>query len=102
MVGKIHSRKADQAAKPGIATVHEWCTSVAISWAKKVELAKCDTSVGFPKSSHIYVYVCTSLLTYILRLHINCDWTLENRPNVTLHLLHFIVSEIHTLPGLAD
>ena len=27
--------------------------SVAISWAKKVQLAKCDISVGFPKSSHI-------------------------------------------------
>ena len=34
MVGKIRSRKADQAAKPGIATVHGWCMSVAISWAK--------------------------------------------------------------------
>ena len=27
--------------------------SVAISWAKKVQLAKCDIMVGFPKSSHI-------------------------------------------------
>ena len=50
--GKIHSRKADQAAKPGIATVHGQYMSVAISWAKKVQLAKCDISVGFPKSSH--------------------------------------------------
>ena len=28
--------------------------NVAISWAKKVQLAKCDISVSFPKSSHIY------------------------------------------------
>ena len=28
--------------------------SVTISWAKKVQLAKCDISVGFPKFSHIY------------------------------------------------
>ena len=27
--------------------------NVAISWAKKVQLAKCDILVGFPKSSHI-------------------------------------------------
>ena len=27
--------------------------SVAISWAKKVQLAKCDISVSFPKFSHI-------------------------------------------------
>ena len=31
--------------------------SVAISWAKKVQLARCDDSVGFPKSSHIYAYI---------------------------------------------
>ena len=30
--------------------------SVAISWAKKVQLARCDISVGFPKSSHIYLF----------------------------------------------
>ena len=43
--------------------------SVAISWANKMQLAKCDIMVGFPKSSHIYVlstgfyssmYVCNS------------------------------------------
>ena len=28
--------------------------SVAVSWAKKVQLAKCDILVSFPKSSHIY------------------------------------------------
>ena len=27
--------------------------SVAISWANKMELAQCDISVSFPKSSHI-------------------------------------------------
>ena len=31
--------------------------SVAISWANKMQLAKCDIMVGFPISSHIYV--CT-------------------------------------------
>ena len=30
--------------------------SVAISWAKKVELAKCDILASFPKSSHIAMY----------------------------------------------
>ena len=29
--------------------------SVAISWAKKVQLAKCDILVGFPKSSYIFL-----------------------------------------------
>ena len=28
--------------------------SVAISWANKMQLAKCDIMVGFPISSHIY------------------------------------------------
>ena len=54
MVSKIRSRKADQAAKPGIATVHGQCMSVAISWANKKQLAKCVYMVSFPISSHIY------------------------------------------------
>ena len=29
--------------------------SVAISWANKMQLAKCDIMVGFPISSHIYI-----------------------------------------------
>ena len=29
--------------------------SVAISWANKMQLAKCDIMVGFPISSHIYL-----------------------------------------------
>ena len=28
--------------------------SVAISWANKMQLAKCDIMVGFPISSHIF------------------------------------------------
>ena len=28
--------------------------SEAISWANKMQLAKCDIMVGFPISSHIY------------------------------------------------
>ena len=40
MVGKIRSRKADQSAKPTIATVHGQCMSMAISWANKKQLAK--------------------------------------------------------------
>ena len=36
--------------------------SVAISWANKMQLAKCDIMVGFPISSHI----CTLLLLLIL------------------------------------
>ena len=53
MVSKIRSRKADQAAKPGIATVHGHM-SVAINWANKKQLAKCVYMVGFPISSHKY------------------------------------------------
>ena len=30
--------------------------SVAISLVKKVQLAKCNISVGFPKSSHIILW----------------------------------------------
>ena len=29
--------------------------SVAISWANKMQLAKCDIMVGFPISSHILI-----------------------------------------------
>ena len=37
--------------------------SVAISWANKMQLAKCDIMVGFPISSHIYgIYVYTIYL----------------------------------------
>ena len=34
--------------------------SVAISWANKMQLAKCDIMVGFPISSHIYIMLCSS------------------------------------------
>ena len=37
MVRKTCSRKADQLAKPGNATVHEWYMSVAISWGNKMK-----------------------------------------------------------------
>ena len=41
--------------------------SVAISWAKKVQLAEYDISVSFPKSSHTFwtylIYVSTVLLS---------------------------------------
>ena len=57
MVDKIRSRKEDQAAKPGIATVHGQCMSVAISWVNKKQLAKCVYMVGFPISSHICILV---------------------------------------------
>ena len=36
--------------------------SVAISWARKVQLAKCDIMVGFPKSSHILYITIVKLL----------------------------------------
>ena len=67
MVGKIHSRKVDQAAKPGIAAVHGQCMSVAISWAKKVQLAKCNILVGFPKSSHILQLKAVSYWSLVIR-----------------------------------
>ena len=31
--------------------------SVAISWANKMQLAKCDIMVGFPISSHIIIII---------------------------------------------
>ena len=44
--------------------------SVAISWAKKVQLAECDISVDFPKSSHIYIYIYIYIIFIYLYLHI--------------------------------
>ena len=40
--------------------------SMGISWAKKVQLAKCDISVGFPKSSHIWFFSMSLLLSLLL------------------------------------
>ena len=37
MVGKSHSTKTDQLAKPGNATVNGQCISVAINWANEME-----------------------------------------------------------------
>ena len=48
--------------------------SVAISWAKKVQLAKCDIMVGFPKFSHIYVVnriVITAIIYHALHAYEN-------------------------------
>ena len=39
--------------------------SVAINWAKKVQLAKCDILVGFPKSSHICKAVLSDMRSHI-------------------------------------
>ena len=39
--------------------------SVAISWANKIQLAKCDIMVGFPISSHIYGVSYINTLHYI-------------------------------------
>ena len=36
--------------------------SVAISWANKMQLAKCDIMVGFPISSHIFIMLRARLL----------------------------------------
>ena len=33
--------------------------SGTISWANRMQLAKCDIMVGFPISSHIYIYMYT-------------------------------------------
>ena len=41
--------------------------SVAISWDNKMQLAKCDIMVGFPISSHIYIY---AILKYQQVLHV--------------------------------
>ena len=37
--------------------------SVAISWANKMQLAKCDIMVGFPISSHILYYMKVKYIT---------------------------------------
>ena len=47
----VKSTLEKQTRQPSLAL--QQCMSVAISWAKKVQSAKCDISVGFPKSSHI-------------------------------------------------
>ena len=39
--------------------------SVAISWANKMQLAKCDIMVGFPISSHICSFTSSQLCSYI-------------------------------------
>ena len=39
--------------------------SVAISWANKMQLAKCDIMVGFPISSHIYLLLVISKFSLI-------------------------------------
>ena len=46
---KFCSRKAGQLAMAGNDTVHGQCMSVGISWSDKLELAKYDNLVGFPK-----------------------------------------------------
>ena len=52
--------------------------SVAISWANKMQLAKCDIMVGFPISSHIYYYDHF----FITNL---CLETLSHFPNVNVY-----------------
>ena len=45
--------------------------SVAISWANKMQLAKCDIMVGFPISSHIcgMAYTVYAEIFVVLNLH---------------------------------
>ena len=45
--------------------------SVAISWDNKMQLAKCDITVGFPISSHIYTRLWESIhmgMEYVLSM----------------------------------
>ena len=42
--------------------------SVAISWANKMQLAKCDIMVGFPISSHIMIAIIRMALHIIIRV----------------------------------
>ena len=44
--------------------------SVAISWANKMQLAKCDIMVGFPISSHICYHMYNAHALYILMIYI--------------------------------
>ena len=59
MVSKIRSRKVDQSAKPGIATVYRLYMSVAISWAKKVQSAKYDIRLVLQNPVTFYVFYNT-------------------------------------------
>ena len=74
-VSKTRSRKADRSIKPGNDIVYVQCIRVAINWTKKVEQAWRDNLVGFPKSSHIYLwmlslYTCTYYIsTYVATQH---------------------------------
>ena len=71
--------------------------SVAISWANKKQLARCDISVSFPKSSHIW---CTErcrahthtninacVHTHTLRAHICVSHT-QTRAHTQTHHTH--------------
>ena len=55
--------------------------SVAISWANKMQLAKCDIMVGFPISSHNYKYNISNMIIYYLVI---C--TTDSICHVALHL----------------
>ena len=50
--------------------------SVAISWANKMQLAKCDIMVGFPISSHIYIIPCTLRVIVALCMVLLFDYLL--------------------------
>ena len=53
--------------------------SVAISWADKMQLAKCDIMVGFPISSHNY---CLALIaTITCQSTRQAHWSIHNTQN---------------------
>ena len=45
--------------------------SVAISWGNKVQLAKCDIMVSFPKSGHILLLYITCIVATTYKNSIN-------------------------------
>ena len=60
--------------------------SVAISWAKKVQLAKCDILVSFPKSSH----KCTKSVNHLIQCEKCKTWYCSSCGNVPIPVMEII------------
>ena len=71
--------------------------SVAISWADKMQLAKCDIMVGFPISSHIFAF---AHVYYIVSYDLN--WLSMHIGNYTINSIIFalILCVLATLSDL--
>ena len=63
--------------------------SVAISWANKMQLAKCDIMVGFPISSHIFSFMPENSYSKCERnvLEMSCVLVTVNVPEISCILV---------------